>query len=290
LCLDENGTINELIYNPTEPIPVTIPAINTDISEVVNYYGPSTENSNTQLYGPTKFIAIKPKKLVFADEGIFVYNDKDESNNQTSSRSTRASRTQRTTAGDVRVSIIVLIACVIKSDGQVLKSEINYIKPFLLRTFGEAGAKQALLLLKELLKQDIDAKAVAQQIGQHINYSTRLELVHLLLAVANADGEIHALELQTISSIADYMSIQDADYQSILALYQRRKDTNWAYTALEITPSATNEEVKKAYRRMAMKYHPDKVANAGEEIRQQATDKFRAINEAYEHIKQQRGL
>lgn len=210
--------------------------------------------------------------------------------NQTSSRTSRTYRTQRTTAGDVNVSIIVLIACVIKSDGRVLKSEINYIKPFLLRTFGEAGAKQALLLLKELLKQDIDAKAVAQQIGQHINYSTRLELVHLLLAIANADGEIHDLELETISRISMYMNIQDVDYQSILALYQRRKDTNWAYTALEITPSATDEEVKKAYRRMAMKYHPDKVANAGEEIRQQATDKFRAINEAYEHIKQQRGI
>ena len=210
--------------------------------------------------------------------------------NQTSSGTSRTSRAQRTTAGDVRVSIIVLIACVIKSDGRVLKSEINYVKPFLLRTFGEAGAKQALLLLKELLKQDIDAKAVAQQIGQHINYSTRLELVHLLLAVANADGELHELELEIISSISMNMSVQDADYQSILALYQRSKDANWAYTALEITPSATNEEVKKAYRRMAMKYHPDKVANAGEEIRQQATDKFRAINEAYEHIKQQRGI
>ena len=210
--------------------------------------------------------------------------------NQTSSGTSRTYRTQRTTAGDVNVSIIVLIACVIKSDGRVLKSEINYIKPFLLRTFGEAGAKQALLLLKELLKQDIDAKAVAQQIGQHVNYSTRLELVHLLLAIANADGEIHDLELETISSISMNMSVQDADYQSILALYQRSKDANWAYTALEITPSATNEEVKKAYRRMAMKFHPDKVANAGEEIRQQATDKFRAINEAYEHIKQQRGI
>ena len=210
--------------------------------------------------------------------------------NQTSSGTSRTYRAQRTTAGDVNVSIIVLIACVIKSDGRVLKSEINYVKPFLLRTFGEAGAKQALLLLKELLEQDIDAKAVAQQIGQHVNYSTRLELVHLLLAIANADGEIHDLELETISSISKYMSIQDADLQSILALYQRRKDTNWAYTALEITPSATNEEVKKAYRRMAMKFHPDKVANAGEEIRQQATDKFRAINEAYEHIKQQRGI
>ena len=216
--------------------------------------------------------------------------EKNGADNQTSSSTNRTFRAQRTTAGDVRVSIIVLIACVIKSDGRVLKSEINYIKPFLLKTFGEAGAKQALLLLKELLKQDIDAKAVAQQIGQHINYSTRLELVHLLLAVANADGELHALELEIISSISMNMSVQDADYQSILALYQRGKDANWAYTALEITPSATNEEVKKAYRRMAMKYHPDKVANAGEEIRQQATDKFRAINEAYEHIKQQRGI
>jgi DnaJ like chaperone protein len=216
--------------------------------------------------------------------------EKSGSDDQAFSRTSRTSRAQRTTAGDVNVSIIVLIACVIKSDGRVLKSEINYIKPFLLRTFGEAGAKQALLLLKELLKQDIDAKAVAQQIGQHINYSTRLELVHLLLAVANADGELHELELEIISSISMNMSVQDADYQSILALYQRGKDANWAYTALEITPSATNEEVKKAYRRMAMKYHPDKVANAGEEIRQQATDKFRAINEAYEHIKQQRGI
>lgn len=216
--------------------------------------------------------------------------EKNGADNQTSSSTNRTFRAQRTTAGDVRVSIIVLIACVIKSDGRVLKSEINYIKPFLLKTFGGAGAKQALLLLKELLKQDIDAKAVAQQIGQHINYSTRLELVHLLLAVANADGELHELELEIISSISMNMSVQDADYQSILALYQRSKDANWAYTALEITPSATNEEVKKAYRRMAMKYHPDKVANAGEEIRQQATDKFRAINEAYEHIKQQRGI
>ena len=62
------------------------------------------------------------------------------------------------------------------------------------------------------------------------------------------------------------------------------------YEVLGISPNATDDEVKKAYRRMAMKYHPDKVANAGEEIRQQATDKFRAINEAYEHIKQQRGI
>lgn len=201
-----------------------------------------------------------------------------------------SSRQQRATQGDIRVSIIVLIACVIKADGQVLKSEVNYIKPFLLRTFGQEGAKQALQLLKELLGQPIDHVAVAQQIGQHVNYSTRLELANLLVQVANADGDLDPKELAVIEQIVVNMAIQQADYQSILALYQRHKDTNWAYTALEIQPSATDEEVKKAYRRMAMKYHPDKVANAGEEIRQQATEKFRGINEAYEHIKKQRGL
>lgn len=206
------------------------------------------------------------------------------------SRQDTSHASQRSTQGDISVSIIVLLACVIKADGRVLKSEINFIKPFLLRTFGQEGAKQALQLLKELLNQHIDVAAVAQQVAQYVNYSTRLELLHLLLQVANADGEIDSNELNVINRIATNMSIKDADYQSILALFKRQQDSNWAYTALEIQPSATDEEIKKAYRRMAMKYHPDKVANAGENIRQQATDKFRGINEAYEHIKKQRGL
>ena len=201
----------------------------------------------------------------------------------------RASR-PRATQGDIRVSIIVLLACVIKADGRVLKSEISFIKPFLVRNFGEEGAKQALQLLKQLLEQDINPAQVAQQIRQYVNYSVRLELVHLLLEVAKADGEVVEAETQVIEQIAIHMGISTADYQSLLALYRQHKDANWAYTALEIEPSASDEEVKKAYRRMAMKYHPDKVANAGEAVRQQATEKFRAINEAYEHIKSQRGM
>ena len=121
---------------------------------------------------------------------------------------------QRATQGDIRVSIIVLIACVIKADGRVLKSEINFIKPFLVRNFGEEGAKQALLMLKELLKQDIDSVAVAQQIGRYTTYSMRLELVNLLLQVANSDGDIDPHELNVIERIAVNMSVQSADYQS----------------------------------------------------------------------------
>ena len=210
----------------------------------------------------------------------------------TDHQSTTNTRTRyaRATQGDIRISIIVLLACVIKADGRVLKSEISFIKPFLVRNFGEEGAKQALQLLKQLLEQSINPTDVAQQIRQHVNYSVRLELVHLLLEVAKADGEVVDAETHIIELIATQMGISAADYQSLLSLYRTHTDENWAYTALEIQPTATDDEVKKAYRRMAMKYHPDKVANAGEEIRQQATEKFRKINEAYEHIKKARGM
>jgi DnaJ like chaperone protein len=214
----------------------------------------------------------------------------DDPNTQTSTDRTKREKRRQATQGDVGVSIIVLLACVIKADGRVLKSEIAFVKPFLVRTFGEQGAHNALQLLKQLLQQDIDPVAVSQQIGQHLNYSVRLELLHLLLGVANADGELAQSELQVIQTIATNMGISDADYQSLRSIYCKQSDTNWAYTALEIAPTATDEEVKKAYRRMAMKYHPDKVANAGESIRQQANDKFRSINEAYEHIKTLRGI
>ena len=188
------------------------------------------------------------------------------------------------------MSLIVLIACVMKADGLVKKSEVNHIKPFLLKNYGEEGARDALQLLKELLQKDINPVGVSRQIAQHVNYSTRLEILHLLLDVAMADGEMADSEVQVVETIVEHMGIQPMDYRSLLSMYRRDADPNWAYTALEITPQATDEEVKRAYRRMAMKYHPDKVSNAGEEVQRSATEKFRIINQAYETIKKARGI
>ena len=191
----------------------------------------------------------------------------------------------KTTEGDINVSLLVLIACVIKADGRVLRSEVNYIKPFLLKNYGEEGGKEALQMIKKLLEQNINEEAVSRQIAFHVNYSTRLEIIHLLLELANADGDFARQEQEVIERIATHMGIHSKDYDSLAAMYRKAQDPNWAYTVLELEPNATEEEIKKAYRRMAMKYHPDKVANAGEQIRQQATEKFRTINEAYEFLK-----
>jgi DnaJ like chaperone protein len=67
-------------------------------------------------------------------------------------------------------------------------------------------------------------------------------------------------------------------------------ETNSAYKILEVDPSVTNDELKKAYRKMAMKYHPDKVSHLGEDFRKTADEKFKKVNEAYEKIKKERNI
>lgn len=205
---------------------------------------------------------------------------------------THAESKQRvqTTEGDIKVSLLVLIACVMKADGHVKRVELDLVKRFLVRNYGEQGALEALKILQALLEQELDPVAVAGQIAGNVNYSTRLELLHFLFDLANTDGHFAEAELQIIERISVGLNVSPADFRALAALYNKGKDPNWAYEALEINPGATNDEVRKAYRRMAMKYHPDKVAGAGEEMHEKATEKFRAVNEAYEYIKTQRGI
>lgn len=199
-------------------------------------------------------------------------------------------RKRRSSEGDFKVSLLVLMACVMKADGKVMKSELDVVKHFLLVNFGEEGALEALQILKKLLDQPINDVEVAQQIGMYMNYSTKLELVHLMFEIAKADGDVAQAELSVIQRIASNMGISSADFESVKSPYFKHVDYDWMYKTLEIDSSATDEDVKKAYRRMAMKYHPDKVVGAGEEAKKTATEKFRTINEAYEAIKEKRGI
>jgi DnaJ like chaperone protein len=206
------------------------------------------------------------------------------------SESTRSLGPSRTTEGDFKMSLLVLMACVMKADGRIDKAELAVVKKFLVANFGEQGALEAMPILKKLLEQQINETDVAAQIGQNLNYSSKLELLHLLFNIAYADGEVVASELATIKRIADVFRIDRLDFESIKAPYMKTVDRDWAYKSLEIEPTATNDEIKKAYRRMAMKYHPDKVNDLGEDVKKSATEKFRSINEAYESLKKQRGI
>ncbi len=195
---------------------------------------------------------------------------------------------QGTRAGDFSVSLLVLTAAVMKADGKVLKSELDYVKAFLIRQFGEQDAQDKLQLLRGILKQDINLPEVCQQISQFMEYPSRLQLLHILFGISSADGHFHDKEVDMIEMISNYMGIRPADFKSIKAMFI--KDLDNAYSILEISPEASNEEIKKAYHKMAIKYHPDKVAHLGEEIRNAAEDKFQELNAAYQEIKRQRGI
>lgn len=192
------------------------------------------------------------------------------------------------TTGSFAMTLLVLVAAVMKADGRVLKSELNYVKKYFVQSFGEDSAAEAIKMLRDILNQNIPVQSVGMQVRQHLDYSSRLQMLHLLFGVAKADGQIDISELNTIASIAGYMGISSKDFESIKSMFV--EDVESSYKILGITKSATDEEVKKAFRKMALKYHPDKVSHLGEDFQQKAKEKFQKVNDAYEKIRKERGI
>ena len=185
-------------------------------------------------------------------------------------------------------SMLVMASYIIRADGKIMHSEMEYVRQFLRRNFGEIAVSQGEEILLKLFDQ---AKRMDQennmgfkntirecgtQIAYNLSYEERLQLLAFL-------AEINALK-----EVAMAMGMSDREVESMLNLKGSSLDD--AYKVLEIEPTATDEEVRAAYRRMAVKHHPDKVASLGEDIRKAANEKFQKINEAKERIYQSRGL
>ncbi len=194
----------------------------------------------------------------------------------------------RTTAGGYIMSLLVLVSAVMKADGRVVKAELDYVKKFMVHNFGEAAAQDAVKLLRDLLNQNIPVNEVCRQIKQNMNYSARLQLLHFMFGIAAADGRVDEQERLLIEHITREMGIGQSDFESIQAMFIRNVDAD--YKILEIESSASNEDLKKAYRRMAMKYHPDKVSHLGEDFQKAAKEKFQMVSKAYENIKKERNI
>ncbi len=197
-----------------------------------------------------------------------------------------------TTAGSPRdgfiASLLVLMAATMKADGKVLKSELDYVKQNLVRNFGDSVSVDALLLLRKILKQDIPLQDVLLQVRKHMDYASRLELIHLLYGIGVADGHLSQAEIIVIEHIAYGLGVSTGDQISIKNLFYDNLDS--AYKVLEIDKTATNEEVKKAYHKMAIRFHPDKVAHLGSDVQKSAKERFQKLNGAYKKIIKERGM
>ena len=216
------------------------------------------------------------------------------------------------TADDLSAALLVLIAAVMKADNVVRKSELELVKRFLVSNYGEERAKELLLKLRDMQQEDFPINDICQQIKQNTDYTTRYHMLDFLFSIADADGEVTFQEQSLLRTISNRLGINARDFLSILSRHSGfgfggsssgrygsgsssasssssgyKKDP---YKVLGLDSSATDEEIKKAYRRLAMKYHPDKVEGLGEEVKKNAEAQFREIHEAYETIKTLRGM
>ncbi len=196
--------------------------------------------------------------------------------------------TNRTSPADFTVSLLILSAAVIKADYSIMKSELDYVRNFIKQQLGIADTEEKMQLLQDILKQDVPVFDVCSQISQYMDYPSKLQVLHFLFGIAYADKRIHPKEIEVISMISTYLNISIADFNSIKAMFI--KDTDNAFKILGIPSDISNEEIKKAYRKMAFKYHPDRVAHLGEDVQKSAKEKFQQINNAYEEIRKQRNM
>lgn len=185
------------------------------------------------------------------------------------------------------MSLLVLSAAVVKADGKTTSQELATIRSFFASNFGPQAAVEAENIIKELITKDFNLYEVCEQVRTNMDYSQRLQLYQFLVSLGACDGLMKA-EIDILEVIAANIRLSKSDSDSIFAIYRPNNDSN--YRILEIDPSATNDEVKKAYRKMAVKYHPDKVATLGEDVQKAAEVKFKAVAQAYEAICKERGM
>jgi len=187
------------------------------------------------------------------------------------------------------VSLLILSSLVIKSDGKIIKEELEYVKNFFTNTFGVNKANQYFKIFNNLNKQSLSSqlRPICIQLNKYINHSSRLQIIHFLFGVSASDNEIHISEKILIEKIATYLNISKYDFESIQSMFVDNRSDNSLekyYKILGVNNSASIDEVKKAYRKMAMKYHPDKLQGVSSDIIKLAEEKFQLVQDAYENI------
>ena len=196
-------------------------------------------------------------------------------------------------------SLLVLAAYIIKADGRVMHSEMEYVRAFLRRNFGEVAVSQGEQILLRLFERQKQMgtetfkntlREACAEMAQHMDYAQRLQLLNFLVQIAQADGSVPQSEIDALQFMAAHLGISAEDLSSMLNLSSGADSLEAAYKVLGIAPTATDDEVKAAYRRMALKHHPDRVATLGDDVRRAAEKKFQEINAAKETIYKAQGL
>ncbi len=196
-----------------------------------------------------------------------------------------------TSQGDFELNLLSLSSMVIKADGAVSQKELDYVRAYFVRMYGKERANAAFRTFNEVIKnRQVNTHEVCAQMRMRTSYEMRLQILHFLFGVAMADGKIGTAELSVLQNIAGYLNINSYDFESISAMFQTSGTGEEAYKILEVEKEASDAEIKKAYRKMVKKYHPDRLTGMDEAYIKGAKEKFNKVQEAYEQIRKERGF
>ena len=198
-----------------------------------------------------------------------------------------------TTEVDFRASLLVLAASVIKADGAVDPKELSFVQHSFVKFFGKENANESFRLFKKLIVGPVETAAICDQIRENMVLQGRIQLLHFLFGLALADGHASPKEIHQIRFIARHLGIPRSEFERMAATHGATSDghiTEDPYKVLGLTASATSEEVKKAYRKLAKKYHPDAITGLGTQVTKESEEQFRIIQKAYESVCKTRGI
>tara|TARA_R110002049_G_scaffold77568_12_gene198460 strand:- start:11716 stop:12447 length:732 start_codon:yes stop_codon:yes gene_type:complete len=190
---------------------------------------------------------------------------------------------------DFELNLLSLASLVIKADGKVSQNELDYVRQYFVQAYGRERANATFRVFNEVIKKrEVSAKRICALLQQRTRYESRLQILHFLFSIANSDGHVSESEIKEINRIAGFLGVNYRDFESIKAMFFKNPDS--AYKILEIDRTATDAEIKTAYRTMAKKYHPDKLQHMDEAYQKGAEEKFRKVQEAYEQLQKERGF
>ena len=196
---------------------------------------------------------------------------------------------QGVSPAEFELNLLSLASLVIKADGIVNQKELDFVRQYFVQAYGKEQANATFKVFnEEIKKKQLSAQKIAAFLRNRMRYESRLQIIHFLFSVAKADGQISDPEVREINNITGFLGINHHDFESIKAMFFNNPDS--AYKILEIEKTANPDQIKKAYRTMVKKYHPDKLQHMDEVYRNGAEEKFRKVQEAYEQIQKERGF
>jgi len=201
----------------------------------------------------------------------------------------KKSRVNNISSQEFELNLLALASLVIKADGKVTKQELDYVRSYFVSAYGKERANATFKIFNDNIKNlGISPVKISMLFNSALNYESRLQVIHFLFGIAKADGNVSVSEINKLLEFSNLLRLSHADFQSIKAMFIN--EVGGAYKILEIEKSATDNQVKKAYRDLAKKHHPDKIQHLGDAYVKAAQEKFQKVQKAYERIKQERGF